>query len=184
MGSHSGPGSSNSDYPDGDVLDMRVTFTVPGVPVSKGRHRTVALKRCMTCKRTVVGYPCKHCGGTGMEFVANVQMADSKTATYENMVSILGREAMNVATQERGSYPVKLCLRFYFPVAKSNLKRIGEGQVHTQRPDLDNCVKAIKDGLNGVAWNDDCSVVELHAHKWWTHGEPRAEVEVESVECA
>lgn len=32
-----------------------------------------------------------------------------------------------------------------------------------RRRDLDNLVKSIADALNGVAWDDDSSVVELHA---------------------
>jgi Holliday junction resolvase RusA-like endonuclease len=34
---------------------------------------------------------------------------------------------------------------------------------------------------NGVAWNDDCCVVELVASKHWTHQQPRAEIEVEEL---
>lgn len=33
------------------------------------------------------------------------------------------------------------------------------------RPDLDNIVKSILDGLNGIAWVDDAQVVEIRASK-------------------
>lgn len=45
------------------------------------------------------------------------------------------------------------------------------------RPDLDNAAKSILDGLNGVAWDDDRQVSELHVYV--RSGRPeRVEVEV------
>jgi len=38
---------------------------------------------------------------------------------------------------------------------------------HTQKPDLDNLVKFVKDCLNGVCWRDDSQVVSLIASKSW-----------------
>jgi len=38
---------------------------------------------------------------------------------------------------------------------------------HTQKPDLDNPVKFVKDCLNGVCWRDDSQVVSLIASKSW-----------------
>ena len=40
-----------------------------------------------------------------------------------------------------------------------------------KRPDLDNMVKFILDALNGVAYQDDKSVVELHTIKKWANDE-------------
>ena len=44
--------------------------------------------------------------------------------------------------------------------------------------DLDNFVKGISDALNGIAWEDDSSVVELHAFMSDDSARPRVEVEV------
>ena len=38
---------------------------------------------------------------------------------------------------------------------------------HIQRPDLDNVVKAICDGLNGLAYVDDSQVSSIEARKIW-----------------
>lgn len=141
-----------------------IKFTVPGTPISKLRHRTFITK-----------------GGSQRQYTP------PETILYENMVAICCREAMNASSKtegnngtskERTTGPVKLSAHFYFPVARTRVARLGENAVHAQRPDLDNCIKSIKDGLNGVAWNDDCCVVELVASKHWTHEQPRAEIEV------
>ena len=36
----------------------------------------------------------------------------------------------------------------------------------TTRPDLDNLIKAL-DGLNGIAWEDDASIVSIVGFKGW-----------------
>lgn len=158
---------------------MNLSFTVPGPIQAKERHRTSALKRCMGCNRTVIGWPCRYCGGTKLEFVANVSTPGKKSETYESFVALCAREAG--AQGSTDSFPVRLTVDFLFSIPKSRSKKLNEGDFHTQRPDLDNCLKSIKDGLNQVAWHDDCCVVEIHARKLWTHGEPRAEVKVESL---
>jgi crossover junction endodeoxyribonuclease RusA len=38
--------------------------------------------------------------------------------------------------------------------------------VRNMKKDIDNMVKSIADGLNGVAWVDDRQIVELHAWKY------------------
>jgi Holliday junction resolvase RusA-like endonuclease len=51
---------------------------------------------------------------------------------------------------------------------------------HTQKPDLDNCEKAILDALNGVIWRDDAQIVDLHTTKRWGERDG-AWIEVEEV---
>lgn len=158
---------------------MILQFTVPGPVQAKERHRTSALKRCMGCRRTVIGWPCRYCGGQQLEFVANVSTPGKKSETYESFVALCAREAGAAGT---GTGPVRLTADFYFAIPVSRRKKLTEGQFHTQRPDLDNCLKSIKDGCNQVAWHDDCCVVEILARKLWTHGEPRAEIMVEELD--
>lgn len=55
---------------------------------------------------------------------------------------------------------VLMTLNFFFKRAKTVT-----GTPHTARPDLDNLVKAVLDGLNGVLFEDDSQVFMLVASK-------------------
>ena len=68
--------------------------------------------------------------------------------------------------------PVGLYLSFYFMLPRSLSKaererRMGNGAQHTQKPDLDNIVKAILDVGNGLLWTDDAQVSHISAGKRW-----------------
>ncbi len=132
-----------------------ITFTIPGDPVAKGRARS---------------------------FVRNGHVAHytpEKTARYENLVRLAAQQAMGDVQPTEGA--VGLIVRAFMGIPKSWSQKkqraaaLGE-VVPTKRPDLDNIVKAIKDGANGVTWRDDAQVIDVRASK--RYGMPRVEVEV------
>ena len=49
------------------------------------------------------------------------------------------------------------------------------------RCDLDNLIKAVQDGLNGVAYNDDSQIVRIEAEKAIDRTHPRAVVEIHAM---
>ena len=49
----------------------------------------------------------------------------------------------------------------------------------TIKPDIDNVAKAVLDGLNGIAFEDDKQVINLRIAKAYAN-EARLEIEVES----
>ena len=78
--------------------------------------------------------------------------------------------------------PVKLVIRAYYRIPKSASLRQQRAcrtgmMVPTKRPDLDNIIKIIMDGLNGVAYADDKQVVYVTAGKEYSDT-PRVEIEV------
>ena len=80
-----------------------------------------------------------------------------KTADYEKLIAYeWKRRYKNLILKNA----VKLDLLFCFKKAKSCKK-----DYHTQRPDIDNLEKAILDGLNKIAFVDDCQVVEMKSQK-------------------
>ena len=58
--------------------------------------------------------------------------------------------------------PVSLVVTAYLKRAKSNRRKFA-----TTKPDVDNILKAILDGLNGVAYNDDKQVIKLSIEKFY-----------------
>jgi len=73
-----------------------------------------------------------------------------------------------------------------FPIPKSATKSKREemlsGRVRpTKKPDMDNIIKTIMDALNGIAYEDDKQVCEIHVEK--IYGEiPKVMVEVRGIE--
>lgn len=80
-----------------------------------------------------------------------------KTADYEKLIAYEWKKKYKNLILKGA---VKLDLVFVFKKAKSCKKTL-----HTQRPDIDNLLKSILDGLNKVAFVDDCQVVELNSKK-------------------
>ena len=99
-----------------------------------------------------------------------VTFTPRETQIYEQNVKSLAQVAMLGKAMLEG--PVKVTITAYF----AHKKKTGW---HISRPDIDNVVKAILDGLNGVVFADDAVVAQLVASK--QYGEERVEVQVENV---
>lgn len=69
-----------------------------------------------------------------------------------------------------GPLPVRVTIRAVFPIPKSATKarreRMAAGlEIPMKKPDIDNICKAVMDGLNGAAYQDDAQVVSVRARK-------------------
>lgn len=121
-----------------------VSFVVPGEPVGKGRPRVSTI------------------GGHARMFTPK------KTANYEGLIAMAAQQAM--AGRELINGPVMVELQILVSVAASWSKKKTaaalSGQVMpTKKPDIDNVLKAICDGINGIVFKDDVQVVDVHSRK-------------------
>lgn len=119
-----------------------VEFTIPGKPFGKRRHRigTVA----------------------GRAHAFNPK----ENSSFEQKVASIALPLVPVPFEG----PVRVRIVAYFEVPGSwSKKRQAEAinGFHTQKPDGDNIAKALKDGLNRIAWTDDAQVADLRIVKRW-----------------
>ena len=99
-----------------------------------------------------------------------------KSKAYKEFVALTAKRHFSKPLE--GALSIRVV--FYMPMPKSwskGKKEQHEGLFHTSRPDIDNLCKALLDGLNGVAFEDDGQVVCLQAWKFWS-SEPKIEIEV------
>jgi len=94
-----------------------------------------------------------------------------KTAAYEEWVSACAENAIVQSTDEfplSGSLRVDITAVFKRPARLFRKKDSAARMAKPTKPDLDNVIKGILDGLNHSGlWGDDAQVVEIHASKMW-----------------
>lgn len=137
-----------------------IAFTVPGEPVAKGRPRITLA------------------GGRAHAYTP------AKTAAYEQLVAVYAAAAMKKAPLLE--HPVQLRLGIYCKVPGSWSKKrraaaLGGMERPAKSPDIDNIVKSVADGMNGIVWVDDSQIVELVCSKHYAL-EPYVSVCVTSPE--
>ena len=120
-----------------------VEFTVPGQPIGKARPRATSVN-------------------------GRARMYTPKTtADYEKVVAKEGKA--HFPEPMGGAVRLRVVAFFAMPPSWSKKKRAAlDGQHHTQKPDADNVLKVIKDGLNEIAWVDDCQVADARVVKRWS----------------
>jgi len=132
-------------------MSKKIKFVIMGTPVAKGRPR---LSRYGT-------------------------YTPKMTKDYEALVIESYRsQVKNGYTEE----PIEIDLLFCFEIPKSYSKKrrldIQSGkEKYTKKPDIDNLIKSILDGLNGVAFKDDNQVINVTAKKVYSDI-ARVEVEI------
>ena len=120
---------------------IRYEFTIPGNPVGKGRPRFT---------RTGFAY------------------TDKKTASFENLVRLAFTDKYPDATPTEKAISLKILSQFSVPQSwpkKRRLAALANMIFKKSKPDLDNLIKSVSDGLNTVAWKDDSQIYELYARK-------------------
>lgn len=136
-----------------------IAFTVPGQPQGKGRPR--------------IGKIGQHAR----------MFTPAKTVAYEGLIAHAAQLAMAGRPMLDGPVEVSLAIECQVPASWSQKKQrqaLAGEVMPTTKPDVDNVVKAVFDGLNGVLWRDDVQVVSLRLRKRYS-GTPCVRVVAQAV---
>ena len=126
---------------------MTLHFEIPGVPVAQPRHRVAVV------------------GGHARQYEAGKEHA---IHTFKALAKIKAREALpgNQCLVD----PLRLSVQFVFARPK-RLNRKSDPAWRLPmvgKPDIDNLLKALLDGLNEVLWADDRQVYQVtDSSKWY-----------------
>ena len=123
---------------------IQIMFTVYGEPVAKGRPRF------STRGKFPVAY------------------TPEKTKAYEFEVGMMALAAMNGSKPLEGSLEAFIYVTFAVPesYSKKRLEACLSGtEKHTKKPDLDNVVKCVIDGMDKIVFDNDSQITSIHATK-------------------
>jgi Holliday junction resolvase RusA-like endonuclease len=139
-----------------------VAFFVPGEPVAKARPRATVVN----------GRPRIY--------------TPAKSVSYERAVGLIAKRAMRGRRKLAGALGVEV--EFLMPIPKSwpkarRLAALHGGVAHEGKPDIDNLVKSVVDGMNGIVFKDDAGITKLAASKTYCPlGEGGCRVKVTGTE--
>lgn len=126
---------------------MKVSFFIPGEPRALGRHRVTITKG------KIHNYD------------------DPKSAEYKNLVAMLASQQMNGMPPMENPISVTITVHRQIPQSwsKKRQREALAGEIRpTSRPDIDNYVKCVFDGINQIVFKDDSQVTHVTARKMYS----------------
>lgn len=119
---------------------MRVSFRVDGKPQAKQRPRFTKQGHVYT---------------------------PPETTNYEKLIKVSYREQCGQITLKNAiRADITVSVSIPKSISKKKFWEMQEGNIYpTKKPDCDNIIKSILDGLNGVAYEDDKQVVKVSCIK-------------------
>jgi Holliday junction resolvase RusA-like endonuclease len=123
---------------------IQIMFTIYGEPVPKGRPRF------STRGKFPVAY------------------TPEKTKNYESDVGMMAKAAMGASEPLEGALEAFIYVTFAVPASYSKKRTeacLSGQEKHTKKPDLDNVVKSVIDGMDKIVFENDSQFTSIHATK-------------------
>lgn len=105
-----------------------------------------------------------------------------KSREYKQYVALVARQQYKGKPLDG---PLDVIVDIYRPIPKSTSKVRRKKKEEKEirpivRPDLDNYLKAVFDGLDKITWHDDAQIVTLSANKYYST-DPRLEIDIREL---
>ena len=126
---------------------MKVTFTVEGKPIGKGRPK-FGIRNGRVNART-----------------------PDATVLYENFVRLSYQNQCGYRFPDDAPLKMEIDSFYQIPASESNKRKelMRANTIRpTKTPDCDNVLKAIADSLQGIAYRDDKNIVECIIRKYYS----------------
>ena len=130
-----------------DPSATEVIFMIPGEPKGKGRPRFARVGNYVKT------------------------YTPEATAVYENLIKICYQKEHGPRFAREKQLKLSVWIYMKIPESASEKKKrqMMAGEIRpTKRPDADNVLKAILDGLNDVAYHDDAQIVDVDVHRYYS----------------
>jgi len=138
---------------------IQIMFTIYGHPVAKGRPRF------STRGKFPVAY------------------TPEKTKNYESDVGMMAKAAMGASKPLEGALEAFIYVTFPVPASYSKKRTeacLSGQEKHIKKPDLDNVIKSVIDGMDKIVFENDSQITSIHSTK--VYGEvPKVEVLVKQI---
>lgn len=135
-------------------MSNKLKLCIPGKPIAAARPRVTRSGRAYLPKRTKE---------------AKKKVADFARAHIPNAQPIEGA--------------VSIVIRFYFAPPKTRYKEKLGGTPRPKKPDIDNLIKTVLDGLTAAdVWLDDNLVIDISALKLYSNNNEDERTEVEIID--
>lgn len=110
----------------------------------------------------------------------------TKYGTYNDPKYTAYKKALGLIAKSKIKNPLEneifIKIDFFYNIPKSwTKKKKAEAKWHKSKPDIDNLIKTVLDGLNKIAYKDDGQVVQVMARKQYANGVAGVKIEIEEI---
>lgn len=162
------------------MTDRQFRIRLAGQPIAQPRHRSRIVWPSNAVLRSLRSVEALRKILRTQQYVP----ADHAVHAFRDAVALIARQAWRGGPVPKG-VPLRLDLRLVFsrPQYMTRKTKPNPREWHTVKPDADNVIKACKDALTGIVYQDDAQIACESVAKWYAAGgeQPHTEIQIREL---